>query len=199
MRATKLYSIGGDLMTDEKIVELYWKRDESAIMETSQKYEKYLTVIAYNILNNIECSQESVNDTYLKAWNTMPPEKPNILKLYLARITRQISIDILRTYTRKKRGCSQYEISLNELEECITDNNNIQQEIELKLLSKTINEFLYSLPELSRNIFVCRYYFCDSIKTISVYFAVSEAKVKSILYRTRLSLKKHLENEGFFV
>lgn len=186
-------------MVDEKIVELYWKRDESAIQETSQKYEKYLTVIAYNILNDIEYSHESVNDTYLKAWNTMPPEKPNILKLYLAKITRQISIDVLRTHTRKKRGGSQYEISLYELEECVTDNKEIHQAVELKLLTKLINEFLYSLPELSRNIFVCRYYFFDSIKTISAYFSISETKVKSTLYRTRLSLKKHLESEGFFV
>ncbi len=186
-------------MQDEKIIELYWKRDETAIQETAQKYEKYLSVIAHNILNDIEDSRESVNDTYLKAWNSMPPNKPNILKTFLAKITRQISIDIFRTRTRKKRGSSQYELSLCELEECIPDNNSPQQEVELKLLTNLINDFLYSLPELSRNIFVCRYYFCDPIKNISAFFALSESKVKSTLYRTRLSLKEHLESEGFYV
>ena len=186
-------------MVDEKIIELYWKRDETAIQETAQKYEKYLIKIAYNILNDTEDSRESVNDTYLKAWHNMPPNKPNVLKTFLAKITRQISIDIIRTRTRKKRGSTQYELSLYELEECIADGNNTQQEVELKLLAKLINDFLYSLPELSRNIFVCRYYFCDSIKGISAYFAISESKVKSTLYRTRLSLREHLESEGFFV
>ena len=186
-------------MQDEKIIELYWLRNENAIRETAQKYEKYLNTIAYNILNDIEDSRESVNDTYLKAWNSMPPNKPTVLKTYLGKITRQISIDIFRAKNRQKRSNSQYALSLDELEECIADGNNTQQEVELKLLGKLINDFLYSLPELSRNIFVCRYYFCDSIKDISAYFSISESKVKSTLYRTRLSLKEHLESEGFFV
>lgn len=186
-------------MVDEKIIELYWKRDELAIKETEQKYGQYLAKIAYNILNNIEDSRESVNDTYLKAWHNMPPNKPNVLKTFLSRITRQISIDIFRTRSRQKRGNSQYEISLFELEECIPDNNSTQQEVETKLLVGLINNFLYSLPETSRNIFVCRYYFCDSIKNISSFFAISESKVKSTLYRTRLSLKEYLESEGFYV
>lgn len=186
-------------MLDEKIIELFWKRDESAIKETAQKYEKYLTVIAQNILNNIDDSRESVNDTYLKAWQSMPPNKPNILKTYLGKITRQISIDIFKKRTRKKRGGSQYEVSLYELEECITTDNSVQQQFELKLLVELINDFLYSLPELSRHIFVCRYYFCDSIKDISSYFAISESKVKSTLYQLRQSLKNCLESEGFYV
>lgn len=186
-------------MVDEKIIELYWKRDESAIDQTAQRYEKYLNVIAHNILNNIEDSRESVNDTYLKAWNTMPPQKPTVLKTYLGRITRQISIDILKNRTRKKRGGSQYEISLCELEECIPTTSSIEQEIEMRLLVKIINNFIYSLPQTTRDIFVCRYYFCDSVKRISSYFNISEAKVKTTLHRTRLSLKTHLESEGFYL
>lgn len=186
-------------MQDEKIVELYWLRNETAIHETEQKYGLYLTKIAYNILNNIEDSRESVNDTYLKAWNSMPPQKPNVLKTYLGKITRQLSIDIFRTRNRKKRSVSQYAVSLSELEECIPSNHNVEQEIELQLLGKIINDYLYTLPEQTRHIFVCRYYFCDSIKDISAFFGMSESKIKSILYRTRLSLKNYLESEGFFV
>lgn len=186
-------------MQDEKIIELYWQRHESAINETEQKYGPYLTKIAFNILNNIEDSRESVNDTYLKAWNSMPPQKPSILKTYLGKITRQLSIDVFRARNRQKRGSSQYVISLSELEECISSNHSVEQEIELELLGKTINNFICALPEQNRHIFVCRYYFCDSIKDISAFFGMSESKVKSILHRARLTLKNHLESEGFFV
>ena len=190
---------GGKKMQDEKIVELYWLRDENAILETKQKYGTYLSKIAYNILNDFEDSRECVNDTYLKAWNSMPPQKPNVLKTYLGKITRQLSIDIFRTRNRKKRVSSQYTISLSELEQCIPNTQTTEQEIEIQLLGKLINDFLYTLPEQTRNIFVCRYYFCDSIKNISAFFAISESKVKSSLYRTRLSLKDYLEREEFFV
>ena len=186
-------------MVDEKIIELYWKRDETAIQETAQKYEKYLIKIAYNILNDTEDSRESVNDTYLKAWNSMPPNKPTVLKTYLGKITRQISIDIFRAKNRQKRGNSQYALSLDELAECVPDGMNTHQEIELKLLGQIISEFLYTLPEQTRFIFVCRYYFCDSIKSISAYYNLSESKVKNTLFRTRKALKNHLESEGFFI
>lgn len=186
-------------MQDEKIIELYWLRNEIAISETEQKYGQYLTKIAYNILNNIDDSRESVNDTYLKAWDTMPPQKPSVLKTYLGKITRQLSIDIFRTRNRQKRKTSQYAVSLSELQECIPSGNNVEQEIELQLLGKIINDFLYALPEQTRHIFVCRYYFCDSIKDISAFWGASESKIKSTLYRTRISLKNHLESEEFFV
>lgn len=186
-------------MHDEKIIELYWQRNEDAIRETEQKYGQYLNKIAYNILYNIEDSHECVNDTYLKTWNSIPPKRPISLKTYLAKITRQLSIDVFRTKIRKKRNASQYAVSLYELEECIPDTHNVEQEIELQLLGKIINDFLYSLPEQTRHIFICRYYFCDSIKDISNFFGTSESKIKSILFRTRKSLKNHLESEGFFV
>ncbi len=186
-------------MQDEKIIELYWLRDENAIQLTEQKYGKYLTKIAYNILSNIEDSHESVNDTYLKAWNSMPPQKPSVLKTYLSKITRQLSIDVFRTHNRQKRLSSQYAVSLSELEQCIPNAITTEQEVELQLLGKLINDFLYTLPDQTRHIFVCRYYFCDSIKNISAFFAISESKVKSLLFRTRNALKSHLESEGFFV
>ena len=106
-------------MQDEKIVELYWQRDESAIEETQGKYGRYLGKIAYNILADLEDSQESVNDTYLAAWNSMPPQKPSVLATYLGKITRRISIDIFRRRHREKRQASEYALSLSELEDCV--------------------------------------------------------------------------------
>ena len=106
-------------MQDEKIVELYWKRDESAVRETQEKYENYLYKIAYNILSDKEDSNESVNDTYLAAWNSMPPHKPNVLSTYLGKLTRRISIDIFRKRNRIKRQVSEYALSLTELQDCI--------------------------------------------------------------------------------
>lgn len=125
-------------MQDEMIVELYWKRDESAIQETENKYSRYLSKIAYNILADLEDSKESVNDTYLKAWNSMPPHKPSVLSTYLGKITRQLSIDIFRTRNREKRKASEYAISLTELEECITDSSTTEENIDLHQLAEAI-------------------------------------------------------------
>ncbi len=184
-------------MQDDMIVALYWQRDEAAILKTEQKYGHYLSKIAYNILSDIEDSKESVNDTYLKAWNSIPPHKPNILATYLGKITRQLSIDIFRTRNRMKRRTSQYTLSLSELEECVSGSDMTQQHIDLHLLAEAINSYLYTLSTEARNIFVGRYYFMDSIKDVAAYYGMSETKVKSMLFRTRQGLKTYLEQEGF--
>ena len=119
-------------MQDEMIVDLYWKRDESAISETERKYGRYLSKIAYNILSDWEDSKETVNDTYLKAWNSMPTHKPSVLSTYLGKITRQLSIDAFRTRNRDKRKHSEYAVSLSELEDCISSSETTEQSIELK-------------------------------------------------------------------
>lgn len=186
-------------MQDASIVELYWNRDESAIEQTDKKYGHYLTKIAYNILSDYDDSLESVNDTYFKAWNSMPPNKPNVLSTYLGRITRQISIDIFRKRNRKKRQAAMYAVSLSELNECISSDHTPETTLELKLLAESINLFLRTLTPEARNTFVGRYYFMDSILEISHYYGMSESKVKTMLHRTRISLKKHLEKEGFLV
>ena len=126
-------------MQDEMIVDLYWKRDESAISETERKYGRYLSKIAYNILSDWEDSKEAVNDTYLKAWNSMPTHKPSVLSTYLGKITRQLSIDAFRTRNRDKRKHSEYAVSLSELEDCISGSETTEQSIELKLLAEAIN------------------------------------------------------------
>ena len=186
-------------MRDDEIVTLYWKRDERAIKETKNEYGRYLFKIANNILADFEDSRESVNDTYLAAWNSIPPQRPSVLSTYLGKLTRRISIDLFRKKNREKRRASEYALSLNELEECIPGGSMPEDEVEVKLLAKSINDFLRMQPEEARNLFVGRYYFLDSLKDVARYCGMSESKAKSILFRTRCSLKTHLEQEGFMV
>lgn len=186
-------------MQDERIVELYWQRDESAIHETEQKYGPYLTKIAYNILSDLEDSKESVNDTYMKAWNSMPPHKPDVLSTYLGKITRQVSIDILRKRSSLKRQASEYATSLDEIGDCIPSGETPEQAVELQLLAKAIASYLRTLSPQARNTFVGRYYFMDSIRDISEYYGMSKSKVESMLHRTRKGLKAYLEKEGYTI
>ncbi|MDR0197320.1 MAG: RNA polymerase sigma factor [Oscillospiraceae bacterium] len=186
-------------MTDATIVSLYWQRDETAIKETEIKFGKYLTKIAYNILADNEDSEESVNDTFLKAWNSMPTHKPNELSTYLGKITRELSIDAYRKRNRQKRAASQYALSLTEIEECVPANNNPALEVETKLLDDLINSYLFTVSKDMRDVFLCRYYFMDSIKDISAKHNMSVSKVKSMLRRVRLGLRTHLEKGGFSV
>ncbi len=184
-------------MEDDLIVSLYWNRDEEAIGETEKKYGRYLVKIAYNILSDLEDSKESVNDTYLKAWDSIPPHKPSVLSTYLGKITREVSIDIYRKRASVKRQASTYAISLSELEECVSGGDTTMQDVDLHALVETINTFLRTLSPEARNTFVGRYYFMDSIREIASYYGMSEAKVKSMLHRTRIGLKANLEQEGY--
>ncbi len=184
-------------MEDEQIVDLYWQRDEAAIGETQTKYGRYLSKIAYNILNDPEDSQESVNDTYLAAWNSMPPHRPGILSAYLAKLTRRISIDLFRYRTRDKRLGSEYALSLSELEECVSGGDTTQDAVNEKLLADAIGIYLRLLPETTRIAFVGRYYYLDPLKEVAAYCGISESKAKSLLYRTRQGLKAYLKKEGY--
>ena len=184
-------------MEDDLIVSLYWNRDEQAIGDTEKKYGRYLVKIAYNILSDLEDSKESVNDTYLKAWASIPPHKPSVLSTYLGKITREVSIDIFRKRTSSKRQASEYAISLSELEECVSSGDATMQDVNLHALVETINTFLRTLSSEARNTFVGRYYFMDSIREIASYYGMSEAKVKSMLHRTRIGLKANLEQKGY--
>ena len=186
-------------MQDEKIVELYWQRDESAISETQAKYENYLYKIAYNILSDKEDSNESVNDTYLAAWNSIPPHRPNVLSTYLDKLTRRISIDIFRKRNRIKRQGSEYALSLNELNDCLSSDNSPEKDYETKLLGEVINAFLHTLSDDARNVFIGRYYFLDSVKDVAKYCGISESKAKTLLFRTRNRLREYLEKEGFTI
>lgn len=184
-------------MEDAQIVCLYWDRDETAIRETETKYDRYLTKIAYNILYDMEDSRESVNDTYLAAWNSMPPHRPSVLSAYLAKLTRRISIDCFRCRTRDKRLPSEYAVSLTELEDCLSGGDTTEEAVNVKLLADAIGIYLRLLPESARTAFIGRYYFLDPLKEVAAYCGMSESKAKSLLYRTRLGLKEYLKKEGY--
>ena len=184
-------------MEDAEIVELYWARDEDAVGQTKTKYGAYLNRVAYNILSDLEDSQECVSDTLLAAWRSMPDNRPKNLRTYLGKITRQVSIDLYRRRNRMKRYASEYAISLEELGDSFTDGRTPEDELNARLLTETVNRFLRTLPDEARNTFIGRYYFFDSVKNVARYCGMSESKCKSLLYRTRQSLKSYLQREGF--
>ena len=183
-------------MDDTQIVELYWARKESAIEETEAKYGSYCYSIAQNILQNQDDAEESVNDTWLDAWNSMPPHRPSVLSTFLGKLTRRISIDKWRRTTAKKRGDGQLPLVLAELEDCISDGKSIEEETERKLLAEVIAAFEKGLPETEQEVFLCRYWYMDSVSAIATRFRFSESKVKSMLVRTREKLRVRLEKEG---
>jgi RNA polymerase sigma-70 factor (ECF subfamily) len=184
-------------MQDSAIVQLYWDRDETAISQTQSKYEPYLMKIAVNILSDREDSMESVNDTYLAAWNSMPPNRPNVLRTYLGKLTRRISIDLFRKKTGKKRGAGEYPLSLEELGDCCGTAPDPEQLVEGEALAAAIAAFLRTQPQQVQHVFVGRYYFMDPVKEIARYCQMSESNVKVLLFRTRKALQTHLVKEGF--
>ncbi len=184
-------------MNDNEIIELYFARDQKAIVATSAKYGSYCYTVAYNILHNAEDSEECLSDTWLGAWNTIPPKRPSRLATYLGKITRNFSLDRFRKYNAEKRGLGQGEVALSELEECIPDEQqNPERAFEQAVVTETLNKFLYALPAQKRNIFIRRYWYFYPIKDIAAAYGISESKVSSLLYRTRNELKNFLEKEG---
>lgn len=183
-------------MEDSRIVELYWQRNESAISETASKYGGYLNTISYQILSNTEDAEECVNDTYVDAWNCMPPHRPSILSTFLGKITRRISIDLFRKRNAGKRGGGETALALDELEECVAGEGGVEDEIERQELRKTVNAFLASLPAVERQVFMRRYWYMDSVSDIAEMFGFSESKTASMLHRTRGKLKARLGEEG---
>jgi RNA polymerase sigma-70 factor (ECF subfamily) len=189
---------GEKALDDLQIIELYNARDESAISETDNKYGKYCYKIAYNILYDTLDSEECVNDTYLKTWNAIPPQRPNSLKLFLAKITRNLSLDRFKAKNRQKR-CSQADIAIEELGDVLKAEGDAFSELEQKELAKAINRFLYSLKKRECNIFIRRYFYMATVEEISRGYLISEANVLVILSRTRKKLKEFLESEGYSI
>lgn len=184
-------------MEDAGIVRLYWERSERALAETAAKYGNYCYSIAYHILDSKEDAEESVNDTYHDAWNSMPPHRPSILSTFLGKITRRISIDKWRNRNAKKRGGGEMPLVLDELQECITDDKSVEKAYERQHLSEVVNRFVKSLPETEQKVFLCRYWYMDPVAEIGRQFGFSESKVKSMLHRTREKLRLVLSKEGF--
>lgn len=185
-------------MEDQGIVELFFDRSEQAIVETDKKYGGYCYTIAYNILASREDSEESVSDTYFSAWNTIPPRKPTLLQAFLGKITRHISIDRWRKQTAQKRGGKELPLALEELGECL-DTRGMEAEITSRELTRVLNGFLASLSETERNVFLCRYWYMDTIETIAKITGFSQSKVTSMLHRTRGKLRTKLAEEGYRV
>ena len=184
-------------MEDNEIIELYWKRDEVAIQETDKKYGKYCNKIAYNILASVEDSEECVNDTYLHVWSALPPNRPNIFKAFLAKITRNLALDKYDSKTAQKRNNSM-DLVYEELEDCIPT-NSMEKEIEYNELVKELNMFLENLSKEKRVVFLERYWYMSSIKDIAAKHNQKESKTKMELLRMRNALRKYLEERGEMV
>ncbi len=183
-------------MEDLQILELYFARSEAAIQETDRKYGSYCYKIAYNILADPQDSEESVNDTYLSAWNSIPPRKPARLSTYLGKLTRNISIDRWRGMHTQKRGSGEMPLALEELAECVSGQPTAEEIIARKEIAASVNRFLAALPEKERAVFLCRYWYVNSMEEIAQKAGFSVGKVKSMLHRTRRKLADQLQKEG---
>lgn len=182
-------------MEDVKIIDLYWQRSEAAIDETEKKYSRYCHSISFHILHSEEDAEECVNDTWLSAWNAMPPRRPICLSTFLGRITRNLSLDRFKRYTAEKRGSGQLELALDELDQVIPA-ADIEEAVHEKELTRALDQFLESLSKEKRIIFVKRYWYFLPIKTIAEQMGTSEKQMNSALFRLRKKLKAYLEEEG---
>lgn len=184
-------------MDDEKIVDLFWLRDEQAIAETSAKYGALCGKIAYGILGNAQDSEEVVNMSYLRLWNAVPPKRPQPFSPFLAKIVRNLALNKLKAENTQKRHPSEFIVSLDELDECVPDKNSVQTApIHIR---DCLHTFLKGQKRQARSIFVLRYFYCESIEEIAEKTGFSESKVKSMLFRTRNKLKEYLESEGISI
>ncbi len=184
-------------MEDSKIIELYFARNEEAVFETAQKYSPYCKVIARNILQNEQDEEETLADTWLSAWNSIPPTKPNCLKIFLGKITRNLSINLLRSRNAQKRKA--FFEPLEELSECLPESETVESAFDAKELSEALDKFLRKLPKTERAVFLRRYWYGDSLAQTADFTGISEIKAKNILSKLRKKLKNELKKEGFFV
>ena len=183
-------------MDDKQIIDLYWARSERAIEETDIKYGKLCHRIAFNILANLQDSEECVNDTYLKAWSVIPPKRPVKLAAFLGKITRNLALNRYEKYTAEKRGGGEVPAALDELTECIPDPDSLERVVDNRILVDKLNVFLEGLPAEARKIFLRRYWEVCSVRQIAEIYGISESKVKVSLFRTRGKLRTFLEQEG---
>ncbi len=186
-------------MDDEKIIALYWDRSEEAISQTSEKYGRYCRAVAYSILKSDEEAEECTNDTYLRAWNAIPPAKPNNLRTFLGKITRNLSLNRWEKLSAEKRGGGEVSVVLDELAECVPSSDDTESAAEDALIRDALDRFLKGLPRETRKIFVRRYWYMSPIKEIAEDFGFTENKVSVALYRTREKLRKTLEKEGILL
>lgn len=182
-------------MDDHEIIELYGQRDEAALLQSQETYGAYCFAIAFNILTDREDAEECVNDTWLRAWNAIPPQQPGRLSAFFARITRNLALDRYAA----QRGGGEVELVLEELEGCVSVGNTVEQAGNYTELTACINRFLHGLPVRERNVFLCRYWDMRPLREIATKYGMREANVKASLYRSRVKLRAFLEKEGITV
>ena len=183
-------------MEDQKIIALFFARKEQAIQETDRKYGSYCYTIADRILRNAEDSKETVSDTYLSAWRVIPPQKPNILKAFLGRISRNLALNRWEAGNRVKRGGGQVPLALEELQECLSQGPTPEQSYDAKELRQALRNFVSKLEDREKKVFICRYWYLESNAEVAQRFGFSENKTAAMLFRTRKKLKAYLVQEG---
>ena len=186
-------------MEDAAIIDLYWARSQQAIAESERKYGAYCHTIARRILDREEDAEECVNDTWLHAWNAMPPQRPSILSAFFAKLTRNLSLDRWRRLRAAKRGGSQVELALHELEDCLPDRRRPDEALEAAETARLISAFLRRQGELDRKLFVRRYFYLEPLAELGARFGLTQGQVKSRLHRMRKRLREELEREGVAV
>ena len=179
-------------MEDERIVELFFARDQQALRETLSKYSRYLQAIAYRVLGSREDSEECVNDALLSAWNASPPKRPTVFRMFLAKLTRNHAINRRKAQNAAKRGGGEAMLAIEELEECVAGTSDTESSAMTEELQRA---FVKSLPERERDIFLQRYFFVKDVKEIAREYGISGSNAGVILSRTRAKLKEYLTKE----
>lgn len=184
-------------MEDEKILALYGQRDETAVAMTARKYGSYCQSIAARCLSSREDQEECVSDVWMRAWNTIPPQRPRNLRLYLGAIARNLAFSRFRSLSAEKRGGAAVELALEELGECVPAPGTPEENVESKALGEAINRFLSGLDQRERGIFLRRYYFTETAGEIAERYRLKQGNVQTILSRTRNKLRVFLSKEGY--
>ena len=190
-------AVGGDRMDDSAIIERFWKRDEAALSAVSEKYGKYCSTIARNIVGNEQSVEEVVQDTLLKLWETIPPNRPQKLQAFIGKVARNISLDAVKAAVRQKRGGGEIVLVLDELNDVSSGADDVERLAEQHETLKAVNDFLWSLSEKKRKVLVLRFWHCCSISDISQIIGISEINVSNILKRERKKLIEYLNKRGY--
>ena len=185
-------------MEDREIIDLYWKRDPGAIARSKDKYGTYCFCVAHHILDSREDAEECVNDTWFHAWNGMPPHYPQVLRLFLAKITRRVAFNRVKASLAQKRGGGQLVLALEELPECLVQESPVEDRVVAAELGESIRRFVRDLPEREGNLFARRYFFTESVEDIARRYGLSANHTAVLLSRIRKKLRQHLTKEGYF-
>lgn len=186
----------GACLSDEQIIELYFAREERAIAETDKKYCQYLHTVAYSILANDQDAEECLQDTYLRVWHAIPPQRPSIFHAFLAKITRNLSLNRLKTANRQKRVPSEASVSLQELEECVSDEDSLARQLQSAAIAHAINRYLDGVSDRRMYVFISRYFYALTIPQIAKRLSCSASSVNRELAEIRRELRIELEKEG---